>query len=92
MPRRILTQASIDALIAAGTTEVVLAPGDIVTALAREYAQDRGVRLIPPAGGAAPAASVIPVTSTRATIRAEVVKALGYEPDGLDAVIDRAMP
>lgn len=92
MPRRVLTQASIDDLIASGATEVALAPGDIVTALAREYAQDRGVRLVPAGSGAAPAASVISVTSTKATIRAEVVKALGYEPDGLDAIIERAVP
>ena len=52
MSRRILTTATVDELLAAGTTELRLGPGDIVTALAREYARDKGVRLIP---GDAPA-------------------------------------
>ena len=52
MSRRILTTATVDELLAAGATELRLGPGDIVTALAREYARDKGVRLIP---GDAPA-------------------------------------
>ncbi len=47
MSRRILTTATVDELLAAGATELRLGPGDIVTALAREYARDKGVRLIP---------------------------------------------
>ncbi|HMS38197.1 MAG TPA: hypothetical protein PKA93_13595 [Arachnia sp.] len=87
MSRRILTTATVDELLAAGTTELRLGPGDIVTALAREYARDKGVRLIP--GDAPVAAAGEPSTATR--IRTAVVNALGYEPDDLDAVIARAL-
>ncbi|HPF79944.1 hypothetical protein [Nostocoides australiense] len=52
MPRRVLTKSSIDDFLAAGTTEVLLEPADIVTALAKEYAQQRGVRLVPAANAA----------------------------------------
>lgn len=87
MSRRILTTATVDELLAAGTTELRLGPGDIVTALAREYARDKGVRLIP--GDTPVAAAGEPSTATR--IRTAVVNALGYEPDDLDAVIARAL-
>ena len=51
MSRRILTKTSIDELLGAGRTELQLQAGDIVTDLAREHAQQRGLRLIPAAGG-----------------------------------------
>ena len=88
MPRRILTTATVDELIAAGTTELRLGPGDIVTALAREYALKRGVRLIP---ADAPPAETEGHLPTAERIRGAVVNALGYEPDGLDAIIARAL-
>ena len=87
MSRRILTTATVDELLAAGATELRLGPGDIVTALAREYARDKGVRLIP-GDAPAPAAGE---PSTAARIHPAVVDALGYEPDGLDAIIARAL-
>lgn len=45
MPRRILTKETIDQLLAEGESEFIVAPNDIVTDLAREYAQERGLRL-----------------------------------------------
>lgn len=94
MSRRILTKDAIDELLAGGTTEVRLESGDIVTALAKEYALERGLRLIP-AGGPAPAPTPTAPgggeVSPAAAVRKAVVSALGYEPDGLDAVIAKAL-
>ena len=100
MPRRILTKDTIDELLAAGTTELRLDKGDIVTALAKEYALERGLRL-DPAGSDAPAATqpgAAPTPApeqepipTGAAVRKAVVAALGYEPDGLDAAISKAL-
>ena len=90
MTRRILTTASVDELLSAGTNELRLAHGDIVTALAREHALKHGVRLIP--GDAPP--TVEPAAKSDPTavlIREAVVKALGHAPDGLDAIIERAL-
>lgn len=74
MSRRILTTATVDELLAAGATELRLGPGDIVTALAREYARDKGVRLIPetprrprPASRRRPRASTPPSSTRSAT-------------------------
>lgn len=105
MPRRILTKDSIDELLAAGTTEVRLGKGDIVTDLAKEYALERGLRLVP--GGAADAPNAAPEATqpggaptpepeaepipTGAAVRKAVVAALGYEPEGLDAAISKAL-
>ena len=92
MPRRILTKDAIDELLTGGTTEVRLESGDIVTALAKEYALERGLRLIP-AGGPAPTPTAPGggEVSPAAAVRKAVVSALGYEPDGLDAVIAKAL-
>ncbi|MBK7821060.1 MAG: hypothetical protein IPJ61_08280 [Tessaracoccus sp.] len=90
MARRILTTATVDELLAAGTTELRLGPGDIVTALAREYALKKGVRLIP-GDAPAPAAGTAEEPTTAVRIHTAVVKALGYEPDDLDAIIARAL-
>lgn len=91
MTRRVLTKVDIEQLLAAGTTEVVLAPGDIVTAVAREHAQQRGLRLVP----AAPAASGTTASGATADVVAEirraVIAAVGREPAGLDAAIARAL-
>lgn len=98
MSRRILTQSSIDELIDAGNTEIALAPGDIVTALAREYAESRGVRLYEAGGPAEPAApapspSAAPAGQQvdAAAVRKAVINALGHTPDGLDAIIARVL-
>lgn len=100
MARRVLTKESIDQLLASGTTEVRLAPGDIVTALAKEYALDHGLRLVPAPVAAAPSAhspaAQPPAQSSGsagvgAEVRKAVVAALGYEPDGLDSAINKAL-
>ena len=99
MPRRILTKTDIDELLDSGATELRLAPGDIVTALAREYAQERGLTLAqdkdaPAAAKPAAQAASKPeadAPTTGAAVRKAVVAALGYEPDGLDAAISKAL-
>ena len=47
MAHRVLTVSSINELLSQGCTELSLQPGDIVTALAKEHAQKRGLRLVP---------------------------------------------
>ncbi|WP_300083330.1 hypothetical protein [Propioniciclava sp.] len=97
MARRVLTAETIDDLLAQGQTEVPLGPTDIVTALAREHARDRGVRLVP-ADEVTPAASSpgpetpgSDATDDAALVRRAVIGVLGREPDGLDAVIARVI-
>lgn len=93
MPRRVLTKVDIDQMLQTGTTEVHLGAGDIVTALAREYALDRGVRFVPYSSKAESShPSPQPVTGPLATeIRSAVISALGEEPAGLDEIISRAL-
>ena len=93
MPRRVLTKVDIDQMLQTGTTEVRLGAGDIVTALAREYALDRGVRFVPYSSKAESShPSPQPVTDPLATeIRSAVISALGEEPAGLDEIISRAL-
>ena len=76
-----------------------------MTALAKEHAQQRGLRLVPAAPGAtvpnqppagSPGAAPTPQPSMepipgRAAVRKSVIAALGHEPDGLDAIIARVM-
>ena len=100
MSRRVLTKITVDELIASGQTELQLGDGDIVTALAKEYAQQRGLRLVPNGNGAPraatpgaaptpdPALEPIPVA---AIVRKAVIAAVGSEPAGLDAIIARVM-
>lgn len=100
MPRRILTKETIDELLASGTTEVRLGKGDIVTDLAKEYALERGLRLVPgngdapaatqPGGAPTPEPEAEPIP-TGAAVRKAVVAALGYEPEGLDSAISKAL-
>ena len=98
MSRRILTKTSIDELLGAGRTELQLQAGDIVTDLAREHAQQRGLRLIPAAGGLR-AGSPAPVAAepmespeeTAAEVKRAVIAALGHEPADLDAIIARVV-
>lgn len=100
MPRRVLTKESIDQLLNDHVTEVALQPTDIVTALAKEYAQERGVRLVPAAaGGDEPhqqATGQPPRAQVRSApdpevVRKAVIAALGHEPAGLVDVIARVM-
>lgn len=85
MAHRVLTVSTINEALAQGKTEFALEPGDIVTPLAKEHAQQLGLRLIPcggKPGGAAPQA---------AEVRKAVIAALGREPEGLDAIIARVL-
>lgn len=95
MARRVLTVTTINELLSQGCTELRLDPGDIVTALAKEHAQQRGLRLVPATPGAVTAAAAAPGSAPkqadRATVRKAVIAALGSEPDGLDAIIARIM-
>lgn len=95
MARRILTAETIDDLLAQGQTEVPLGPTDIVTALAREHARDRGVRLVPvdevPPATRTPEAPASDPADDAALVRRAVIGVLGREPGGLDAVIARVI-
>lgn len=100
MAHRVLTVTSINELLSQGCTELKLEPGDIVTALAKEHAQQRGLRLVPANATSAPAAtpgaaptpepSLEPIPQ-KAAVRKAVIAALGREPEGLDAIIARIM-
>ena len=93
MGKRVVTKTTIDELLASGARQVVLDPGDIVTALAREYALERGVRIVPAgaAGCAAPSAADSPTAEDAEAIRRALVAALGYEPEDLAGIIERAL-
>lgn len=101
MSRRVLTKSTIDELLASGQSELQLEATDIVTALAKEYAQQRGLRLVPAANGGAPAAATPGAAPTpqpalepipdAAVVRKAVIAAIGHEPADLDAIIARVM-
>ena len=46
MPRHVITQQDITQALADGRTELTLRPNSIVTALAAEVAQQKGIRLV----------------------------------------------
>jgi len=86
MSRRCLTKRDIDECVDAGVDVLEVDARTIVTDLARERAQERGVRLArtddaPDREG----------TELRQQVRAAVIARLGQAPDGLDAVIDRVL-
>lgn len=97
MSRRIITAETIDEVLAAGQTQLLLEAGDIVTPLAKDYATERGLALVISEAGNATAASPIPAAPTLASpvsaaaVRRAVIAALGHEPAGLDAAIEKAM-
>ena len=86
MSRRFFTQSTIAELISGGAGEVQLQPGDVVTDAAKDFALQRGFRIVP-AGGTAAATAAAPSGDLAAQVRQGVVAALGYTPDGLDAAI-----
>ena len=96
MSRPIITRTTIDDLLGQGRTELVLEPGTIVTALAREYAQDRGLRLVDsgrtvastsgPESASGPAQEPSPEQ-----VRSAVVARRPHEPDNLGKLIDRVL-
>ena len=96
MGRKVITKATVTEMLEAGQREYQLTDSDIVTALGKEYAQERGLRLIP--AGSAPAAAAASTAAaqagaeaTAAEIRRRIVEALGYEPEGLDGAIRRGL-
>lgn len=91
MSRRIITKATIDELLIQGDV-CQLAAGDIVTALAKEYAQERGLRLVPASSASSDRSArhdVAEPDDPAAEVRRRIVAALGYEPEGLDRAIQR---
>lgn len=94
MGRPVLTTADIDQALADGQRQVQVPANAIVTQLAREYAQSKGVQLASaPAEAAAPAmpASSAPREPDHSAVRAAVVKQLGEAPTGLDAAITKVL-
>lgn len=101
MSRQVITQSQVEELLAKGVKEVVLEPNAIITAVAQEIAQDRGLRLVrQEAAGAVSgepvnkqaAAQEPPVQEVeREQVRKAVIANLGEAPEGLDAVLDRVM-
>ena len=94
MSRRVITATTINELLAQGTTCLQLEPGDIVTALAAEDAQRKGLRVIPAKAaaraqptGAAPSDA----DNEHAEVRKAVIAALGHTPEGLDQIISKVM-
>lgn len=85
MSHPIITRTTIDDLLGQGRTELVLEPGTIVTALAREYAHDRGLRLVE--SGQPQAVGFV----TPEQVRRAVVAKLGHEPADLTRLIDRVL-
>lgn len=82
MSHQVITKVDIDAALNAGKDVVELSPTAIVTSLAKEYAQARGVRLVSASAGAAP---------TPAEVRQAVIDRLGHAPDGLEDAIAKVM-
>ncbi|WIY82126.1 hypothetical protein [Propionimicrobium sp. PCR01-08-3] len=83
MSRHVITATTISELLNEGTTCLQLAPGDIITALAAEEAQSKGVRVIPAANkprGNDSGVSPQPHTQSATTPRpSEVAQALSVE-------------
>lgn len=68
MSRRVITATTINELLAQGTTCLQLEPGDIITALAAEDAQRKGLRVIPAKAAArAQPTGAAPVMRTTST-------------------------
>lgn len=93
MPRRFITKSEIDDLAEAGIDVLEVGPRDTVTELAREHAQQRGVRIVRVAEGAPPAADdTLTHAKVRSAVRSGVIAALGHVPEGLDAALDKVVP
>lgn len=98
MARQIVTQDQIVRLLAEGATELRLEAGAIVTDVAAEMAQDRGLRLVRDGDPGPTPRSCEPEPAGEASkpvgrdeVRRAVIAALGREPEQLDAVLDRVM-
>ncbi|MCL3859788.1 hypothetical protein [Actinotalea sp. K2] len=101
MARTFITRAEIDRLADAGELLLEVDSRTTVTDLARERARERGLRIVArDTAGATPGTTGSCATEPnvaalpaeqRAEVRAAVVGALGREPDGLDAAIERVL-
>lgn len=94
MPRHVITQQDITQALADGRTELTLRPNSIVTALAAEVAQQKGIRLVracEETHGVAPAEAAGQPVFGRTDVRNAVIARYGGEPDGLDRVLDRVL-
>ena len=94
MPRHVVTQQDITQALADGRTELTLRPDSIVTALAAEVAQQKGIRLVracEETHGAAPTETAGQPVFGRSDVRNAVIARYGGEPDGLDHVLDRVL-
>ena len=94
MPRHVITQQDITQALADGRTELTLRPDSILTALAAEVAQQKGIRLVrtcEETHEAAPAEAVGQPEFGRTDVRNAVIARYGGEPDGLDHVLDRVL-
>lgn len=106
MGRRFITRSDVDAALGEGRDVLRVGHRDTVTDVAREYAQQRGVRIEReddgggsggstgrPAGEAdrPRTASSADHDRLRRRVRRAVVEELGTAPPGLDDAIDRAI-
>ncbi|MDO5092122.1 MAG: hypothetical protein Q4D79_01675 [Propionibacteriaceae bacterium] len=88
MTRRLVSASTIEELQVAGRSELRLAPGDVITPLARDRAQELGLDLVvSTALGERTAREPALADPTPTDVRAAVIAALGYEPADLDQVI-----
>lgn len=88
---KVVTQETVQEALSQGLKELILQPGTIVTLLAREHAQDKGVRLVQssaldPGAAVAAAVSEAAVSDTTA-LRDAVIQAVGHAPAGLDDAV-----
>lgn len=94
MPRHVITQQDITQALADGRTELTMRPDSIITALAAEVAQQKGIRLVracEETHGTAPAEAAGQPVFGRSDVRNAVIARYGGEPDGLDRVLDRVL-
>ncbi|MDO5083829.1 MAG: hypothetical protein Q4D89_10565 [Arachnia propionica] len=102
MARQIVTQDQIIQLLAEGACELRVDADAIITDVAAELAQDRGLRIIRGTDtvSGAPSTRSTPTPASQSSgavppprdeVRRAVVAALGVEPEQLDAVLDRVL-
>lgn len=82
--RTVVTQQTVADAVSRGLTELPVAPGTIVTALAREAAQEHAIRLVRTDDAAAPA-------EARSALREAVILRLGHAPEGLEAALAKVL-
>ena len=82
MSRRIITAVDIDSLARAGESRLQLGPQDLLTDMAAERARDLGIEVC---------STTTPEPPLAAQVHAGVVAALGHEPAGLAALIERVL-